>query len=84
MADRSETELRDRAAVVRTHLANERTLLAYVRTALAFAITGIGAIKFFDSPLIVGFGMLSTAAAVITAIVGAVRFYQVRSSLRRG
>ncbi|MDQ3774683.1 MAG: DUF202 domain-containing protein [Pseudomonadota bacterium] len=62
-------------------LANERTLLAYASTALTCLLTGIGLIKLFGSPLIIGLGvgLLPIGAAVLG--VGLWRFRAVGSAI---
>jgi putative membrane protein len=76
--------LRDHLARDRTILANERTLLAYVRTAFGFAAAGMTLIKLFPGEpgsQTMGFWLLVSAA--LLAIVGVVRFWMVRSQMKR-
>ena len=72
----------DALAAMRTQLANERTVLAYIRTALAFLATGAGLIHFSssDAPAIAGWA--AVGAGVILAVVGIVRFFQIRRQAR--
>lgn len=70
--------LNDYLAIDRTELANERTLLAYGRTAIALLVTGVSAIKFFDSPWISAVGAVLVAGAVAVALIGARRYHAMR------
>lgn len=67
--------LRDHLAVSRTTLANERTFLAYVRTALAILLTGFSFIRFFNDFLIEVIGWVFIPIAVITFIIGMMKYY---------
>lgn len=80
----SDTEIRDRLALDRTHLANERTLLAYVRTALALAGAGAGLIQFFDTATSQVTGRVLIVLGVLGFLVGIWRFLVVRRHLSAG
>jgi putative membrane protein len=67
--------LNDYLAIDRTELSNERTLLAYGRTAIALLVTGVSAIKFFDSLWISAVGAVFAAGAVAVAVIGARRYH---------
>lgn len=73
--------LRDVLAADRTILANERTLLAYIRTALAFALTGAGALKFFDSSISTALGWASIASGLVIGLIGFWRYQRIRAVL---
>ena len=76
-------ELRDRLALERTRLANERTFLAYVRTALSLIAGGVVLLQYFpDSStyMLVGWSLAGCGVAVL--LIGLVRFFRVRGSLR--
>lgn len=66
--------LSDYLAIDRTILSNERTLLAYGRTALAQVIIGGSALKFFDSMVLTVIGWVFLIAAVITMLIGWLRY----------
>jgi len=83
MGQESETVVRDRLATIRTELANERTVLAYGRTAVAFGAGGIGLVKLFDAPVMVWLGWAWIAGAVVTLVLGIVRFRQARHEIAR-
>ena len=78
--------LRDQLALDRTELANERTLLAYIRTALALFLTGFSAMHLpafnqnlaFEDLAYELFGWVLVVAAVVTLIVGWVRYRRVQ------
>jgi putative membrane protein len=73
---------RDRLAFVRTELANERTLLAWMRTALGLAGAGILVMKLSPSPEGVRWGTAGLALGFFFALVGMLRFVQVRRRIR--
>jgi len=73
--------LRDHLAIDRTTLANERTLLGYVRTALALMVVGASALKFFESPVLMGLGWGFLASGVATFLVGLRRFWQMKRQI---
>lgn len=73
---------RDHLALVRTDLANERTLLAYGRTALMISATGATLLKFYpDSITVQVVSWPLVALGLMIALVGLIRFTQLRSRL---
>ena len=66
-----------------TDLANERTLLGYVRTALAFFVTGLALMRFFTEQFQILVGEVFIPLGVVVAIVGIIRFAQVRRAIRQ-
>ena len=66
--------LADELAVRRTQLANERTWLAYIRTALTLFIAGVSFIQFFTSKILQGIGWLFIPLAVVTVLLGWLRY----------
>lgn len=65
----------------RTKLANERTLLSYMRTALYLVLGGLaflGMRDFEDGRI---FGYIALSLSVVTAVVGIVRFFQLKRHL---
>ncbi|ACF12590.1 protein of unknown function DUF202 [Chloroherpeton thalassium ATCC 35110] len=74
--------LRDLLARDRTVLANERTLLAYIRTAVGILFTGGTLIKFYHDILhFVILGAVLIFLSFVVAVLGGVRFFQVRGRL---
>jgi len=67
--------LNDYLAIDRTELSNERTLLAYGRTAIALLVTGVSAIKFFDSIWVSAVGAVFVACSIAVALIGARRYH---------
>lgn len=74
--------LRDHLAADRTILANERTLLAYIRTALAIFISGLSLIKLFESITLQIMGWVFMSVALLTSVIGAIRYVQVDRAIR--
>ena len=75
--------LRDQLAIDRTVLANERTVLAYVRTALTLVIAGMTFLHFFPGGLLFLAGLLFVPAGFGVAILGYLRFAQMKRSIDR-
>ncbi len=75
--------LRDVLAIDRTALANERTLLAYVRTAVGLGATGFGLLELVEAAWSFWVGWTLVALGLVFAVVGAVRFVQVRFRVTR-
>jgi putative membrane protein len=77
---KSDTELRDRAPLERTRLANERTLLAYIRTALAVIVAGFG-LQLFNTEVAgaAGVGIIVTGLLLIP--FGFWRYLRVRRQI---
>ncbi len=73
---------RDRLAFVRTELANERTLLAWMRTALGLAGAGILVMKLSPTLEGVRWGTVGLAFGFFFALLGMLRFVQVRRRIR--
>ena len=76
--------LRDYLAMDRTNLANERTFLAYVRTAIMLFISGVTLLKLFELNVvmtILGYALIPISVSV--AIVGYIRFLNVRKKIRQ-
>jgi putative membrane protein len=80
-----QTILRERLALDRTALANERTFLAYVRTALTLLVVGLSFIELpvFRSPWFAVQGWIFVPLGLLTLIVGAWRFRNVRKDINR-
>ena len=76
-----ELPLSDQLAAVRSILANERTFLSYQRTALTLAVAGFSFIRFFDYDLIVFIGWIFLPAALITVILGVIRYLKMRDMI---
>lgn len=74
----NELNLNDQLATVRSILANERTFLSYQRTALTLAAVGFSLIKFFDSLWSDITGWIFLVFAVITIILGVLRYRRIR------
>lgn len=73
-----EQPVRDRLALVRTHLANERTLLAYARTAIMLVATGTTLLTLYREVLFAAAaGWTLIAAGIGVAVVGVTRFPQI-------
>lgn len=71
-------------ALIRTDLANERTVLAYIRTALMMVVSGVTLLKVYgDDGVSLVLAWLLIANGIVIAMVGAVRYACLRSSLRR-
>jgi len=70
--------LGDQLAAARSILANERTYLSYQRTALTFAVAGFTFIKFFTDIFFVIVGISFIPAAMITVILGTMRYVRMR------
>jgi putative membrane protein len=70
--------LREHLAAARTILANERTFLAYQRTAVTTFAAAASFIKFFANPLLELIGWLLIPVAVVTAVLGVVRYASMR------
>ena len=81
MEQNLDTLVRDRLAMIRTELANERTILAYGRTAVVFGATGIGLVHLFESPALTWLGWAGIACAVVTMVLGIVRFRHARREI---
>ncbi|MGD8176112.1 YidH family protein [Marinimicrobium sp. ARAG 43.8] len=80
----SETELRDHLAVERTHLSNERTLLSYIRTALSLIISAGVVLQFLrEHPVLTALAWLAILGGVLIGVIGAYRFFKVRSQIPR-
>jgi len=78
----SEEELRDRLAVVRTHLANERTLLAYTRTGLALGAGGAATLQLLPSiAALRAAAWLLIVAGGLVFVAGVYRFNSIRKRL---
>lgn len=75
--------LRDHLALERTKLANERTLLAYPRTSLYLLLAGIAFLQLDGFDNIKWVGQLSIGASVMSAVIGSVRYYQLRKRLKK-
>jgi putative membrane protein len=69
----SELILRDQLAIDRTVLANERTFLAYCRTFLTMILTGMGFIKFFDTPFMKMSGYAFIVIGILIFLLGSWR-----------
>lgn len=80
---KEEIILRDFLALERTKLANERTLLTYTRTSLYLLLAGIAILQLqgFDSIKWIGF--LSIVLSILLIMIGVVRFYHLKSSLKK-
>lgn len=74
--------LNDQLAAARSILANERTFLSYQRTALTLAVAGFSFIKFFDHQLLSILGWFFLPSALITVILGIVRYVKMRDLIR--
>ena len=75
--------LRDHLAMERTKLANERTLLSYMRTTLYLILGGIAFLGMEDFQDIRYLGYFSISLSMITLIIGALRFYQLKVHLKK-
>ncbi len=73
-----ELPLGDQLAAARSILANERTYLSYQRTALTLAVAGFSFIKFFDDLIFIIIGWSFLPAAVITFMLGTIRYTRMR------
>ncbi|MCX6155502.1 MAG: DUF202 domain-containing protein [Candidatus Kapabacteria bacterium] len=71
--------LNDQLSAARSIMANEQTFLSYQRSALTFVITGLSFIKLFDLFWLHIFGIILIVAAVITGILGVLRYSRMRS-----
>jgi putative membrane protein len=74
----NELNLNDQLAALRSILANERTFLAYQRTALTLAAVGFSLIKFFDELWSDITGWTFLLIALITIILGIIRYRRMR------
>ena len=74
--------LNDQLAAARSILANERTFLSYQRTALTLAVAGFSLIKFFDSDILTLVGWVFIPSAVITVVLGILRYVKMRDLIR--
>ncbi len=81
--DISPLPMGDYLALERTKLSNERTFLAYVRTAIALTVAGYGALEFTQDGFIHYAGNALLAAALISLLVGLVRFLKTVHKLKR-
>jgi putative membrane protein len=83
VANASDTAIRDRLALERTHMANERTLLAYVRTTLGFVIVGVPAVWWLDHPHAQVLGVVSLTAGLLCLAIGIRRFITINRMIAR-
>lgn len=74
--------VRDHLAELRTDLANRRTFLSYFRTTLACFIAGLAFIKYFEHPIVVGFGCLLLPAGVVSMIQGIITYRKTKGAMR--
>ncbi len=74
--------LTDQLAAARSILANERTFLSYQRMALTLAIAGFSFIKFSNMLVFELLGYLFLPAAVITILLGMLRYSKMRDLIR--
>ena len=83
MKNNPEIPKKDWLALERTKLANERTFLAYFRSAIVFMGGGLSILKLqiFSNIKLFGFVLLILAAIIL--LVGIVRLYTVRKSIRK-
>ncbi|MFP4369148.1 MAG: DUF202 domain-containing protein [Candidatus Kapaibacterium sp.] len=72
----------DQLAAARSILANERTFLSYQRTALTLAVAGFSLIKFFPHPIPQIIGWTFLPAALVTIILGVLRYVKMRDLIR--
>lgn len=79
----SELFIRDHLAGYRTELANRRTLLAYIRTVLSLVAAALVFIKFWDHPVVVGFGWTLLPIAAIILIRGLLTYRRINRVVRR-
>jgi putative membrane protein len=75
--------LRDYLALERTKLANERTLLSYIRTSLYLLLAGIAILQLQGFDNIKWIGLLSLGLSVLLAATGIIRFYHLRTGLKK-
>lgn len=75
--------LRDHLAMERTKLANERTLLSYTRTSLYLVLGGIAFLGMKDFTELRVLGYVALSLSVVLAIIGIVRYRQLKRHLRR-
>lgn len=74
--------LRDHLAYDRTVLANERTLLSYLRTSIALFAAGGTLLKLFpEESGMVGLGSGLLGLGLAAAIIGIVRFIQIKKQI---
>jgi putative membrane protein len=73
----------DALAIERTRLANERTFLAYFRTSIVFLSSGVAIIKIEALRDITDIGYFLIVIAPILLIIGIIRFFYVRSQLKK-
>ena len=82
-----QTDLREELAQDRTALASERTFASWTRTGLAFLAAGLGIAKFVDSsaslPLIRIMALLLILLAILSFVLGAVRYTALCKKLKR-
>jgi putative membrane protein len=69
-------------AAERTRLANHRTFLAYQRTALTLFVAGVTFIRFFDNLLIEIIGWAFLPTALMTILIGAIRYRRTRDRIQ--
>jgi putative membrane protein len=75
--------LRDHLAMERTKLANERTLLSYIRTALYLLLAGLGLLGLENFSQLAWLGYVVLCCSALVAILGVLRFLQLRRHLAR-
>ncbi len=73
--------LRDHLALERTRLANERTFMAYIRSALYLVIGGLALLQLRDHGNLEWVGIVSLVLAAIFAVIGIIRFHQLKKQL---
>lgn len=69
-------------AAERTRLANHRTFLAYQRTALTLFVAGVTFIRFFEHVLFEVIGWVFIPAALVTVLVGIIRYRRIRNRIQ--
>ncbi len=79
--NRDKLILRDHLALERTRLANERTFMAYTRSSLYLIIGGLALLQLTDYGNLEWVGIVSLSLAAIFAVIGVVRFYQLKRQL---
>lgn len=76
--------LRDVLAIDRTILANERTLLSFFRTAIMLIASGVTLVKIFpENTTLLFLGCASIIFAVALAVLGFLRYMNVRADMKR-
>ena len=83
MEEENKLIIRDWLAIERTKLANERTFLAYFRTFIVFLGSGVTILKLDFLTDLKTFGILLTACSPVILIIGIIRLFRVKSTIRK-